>query len=699
MRLRSRQSGLGVRAIGGLTAVALLLAISRSALGADDVGTGSCCLPDGSCAVLTQSQCDAVQGDFRGVDTICEAQTCVLTGACCLGQGLCSVLSEPLCVGQGGFFQGDGIECGVLECPELIGACCFPDRPCTEGPRIECILASGDYQGHGMECAQIDCPFFSCPCSEDTNDVDRIRDDNAFETDAPAKAARCPQIVEDVIDVANTNPDIPVGTVENPFWDPATRDRSAPFHPFEFEQANVNILELHTCLDERCGDEHASWPQPDSPPLNGCVDLTGTQPGVVYGKVGTEVQVSVRQRCLLQQKLDPRGDPIRDASGRPLTAPLCVRGYQVWIRFDPALLELTSVNPVPFVGNGCITKRTPFIAGVAFSIDNVTGRGFAAAGTEVFQCPSAHDAVIAIFTFRVKAGNGDARVRFDEDHIAGQIADPDLTPAIQWTTKVAGKPVLPNLQNSAKVIVDNQPPIIESCPANLDGPIESDSLDPFDLIASGFPVSDVRPIVAGQTDAFDAPACTTFADEVGCRIERTWTVTDCAGNVAPCPVQLINEMGMAEGPVPRALGLEPRPNAVVNRASGVRTIAICYDRAVTVDSIEVTGVVSGDVTSDGTLTGNGTETITLEFAEPLANQDRYTVVVATGDSSLQWEFVTLIGDCNGDAVVNIFDLGLLRTALRAGTFDPECDIRDDGTINIFDLAHVRAALRDGASAP
>ncbi|MCH7646149.1 MAG: DUF1800 family protein, partial [Nitrospinae bacterium] len=48
---------------------------------------------------------------------------------------------------------------------------------------------------------------------------------------------------DDVIDVANTNPAIPIGTAVNPFWDPATQNRSAPFHPFGFDSANVNILE------------------------------------------------------------------------------------------------------------------------------------------------------------------------------------------------------------------------------------------------------------------------------------------------------------------------------------------------------------------------------------------------------------------------------------------------------------------------
>ena len=65
----------------------------------------------------------------------------------------------------------------------------------------------------------------------------------------------------------------------------------------------------------------------------------------------------------------------------------------------------------------------------------------------------------------------------------------------------------------------------------------------------------------------------------------------------------------------------------------------------------------------------------------------------------RWEFVALVGNCDENERVDIFDLAAMRSALRFGTFDADCDIQEDGRINIFDLAHVRTALRAQAVAP
>ncbi len=152
------------------------------------------------------------------------------------------------------------------------------------------------------------------------------------------------------------------------------------------------------------------------------------------------------------------------------------------------------------------------------------------------------------------------------------------------------------------------------------------------------------------------------------------------------------------GDFPIILSRSPSPNFVVNHTVGVAEIVAEFDRPVTVDSITIAGVNTGVVTG-GSLLGNGTQTITRTLADTLPDQDRYFVTIQGPGFLEQWEFVTLIGDCDGNAVVNIFDLGRLRNALRNATFDAECDLTLDGVINIFDIFPLRTALRVGATAP
>lgn len=143
----------------------------------------------------------------------------------------------------------------------------------------------------------------------------------------------------------------------------------------------------------------------------------------------------------------------------------------------------------------------------------------------------------------------------------------------------------------------------------------------------------------------------------------------------------------------------PLPGQVHNRVAGVRAVTIEFAIPFAEVSIEVVGVNSGPRT-DGILTGSGTPLRSLTFPQPLPDQDRYTVTVRTADCLLaRWEFVTLVGDCDGNERVNIFDLAALRLFLRSATFDPDCDIQEDGRINILDLAHLRIALRAQAAAP
>ena len=46
----------------------------------------------------------------------------------------------------------------------------------------------------------------------------------------------------------------------------------------------------------------------------------------------------------------------------------------------------------------------------------------------------------------------------------------------------------------------------------------------------------------------------------------------------------------------------------------------------------------------------------------------------------------LIGDVNGDGVVNLLDVAPFVEALADGTFVPEADINQDGTVDLLDVA-------------
>ncbi len=74
---------------------------------------GGCCLPDGTCQSLTQSECETAGGIYRGAGTICGGSLC--TGACCLPMSTCTETNDGSCAGT---FRGIGTRCSdVPGCP------------------------------------------------------------------------------------------------------------------------------------------------------------------------------------------------------------------------------------------------------------------------------------------------------------------------------------------------------------------------------------------------------------------------------------------------------------------------------------------------------------------------------------------------------------------------------------------------------
>ena len=167
----------------------------------------------------------------------------------------------------------------------------------------------------------------------------------------------------------------------------------------------------------------------------------------------------------------------------------------------------------------------------------------------------------------------------------------------------------------------------------------------------------------------------------------------------------LNDFGVIAGDAatiraapPAVVARFPDVDAVVNRVDGVTEIVVQYEQPATLTQFQLSGVRSGNVTG-AFLVGNGTTRHRFELAEPLRDRERFTVTMHLDAHLIQWDFVTLVGDCDRNGIVNIFDFARVRTALQTGTFDDDCDFREDGVINIFDLRYIRRSLRIGAEAP
>lgn len=118
---------------------------------------GACCLPDGTCEVLEESECASRGGVYQGDDVACDDVVCpppTPTGACCLPDGTCAEHTQAECEILSGRYLGDGTSCAV---DNQVGACCLPDDSCEELTRCECLDRGGTFKGVGVRCDEIEC--------------------------------------------------------------------------------------------------------------------------------------------------------------------------------------------------------------------------------------------------------------------------------------------------------------------------------------------------------------------------------------------------------------------------------------------------------------------------------------------------------------------------------------------------------------
>jgi hypothetical protein len=121
-------------------------------------GVGACCLPSGTCQVISQSNCLAQSGLYRGDGVTCAAANCPLpTGACCFTNGNCLNFTEANCATAAGTWLGGGTACNGSLCP--LGACCLPAGQCVGSvTSAQCAAQGGTFQGVGTQCSGVSCP-------------------------------------------------------------------------------------------------------------------------------------------------------------------------------------------------------------------------------------------------------------------------------------------------------------------------------------------------------------------------------------------------------------------------------------------------------------------------------------------------------------------------------------------------------------
>jgi len=122
---------------------------------------GACCERDGTCVEnKTETECQALDGEYKGGDTICAEVTC--TGACCMNpDGSCQDgKTEEQCVDTlGGSYNGGGSTCAEVDCG---GACCLPDATCEFKSPAGCIAVSGEFTFLGTVCDDVVCGGACC---------------------------------------------------------------------------------------------------------------------------------------------------------------------------------------------------------------------------------------------------------------------------------------------------------------------------------------------------------------------------------------------------------------------------------------------------------------------------------------------------------------------------------------------------------
>jgi hypothetical protein len=121
---------------------------------------GACCFPDGHCEILEASPCAALGGEHQGYGTDCDPNPCTQpTVVCCLPDGSCLLRTQQDCEeSYGGVSMPELQTCVPNPCPQVDGACCLVDGTCVIMTLVECEGAGGQWFGPLFECEPDPCP-------------------------------------------------------------------------------------------------------------------------------------------------------------------------------------------------------------------------------------------------------------------------------------------------------------------------------------------------------------------------------------------------------------------------------------------------------------------------------------------------------------------------------------------------------------
>ena len=108
-----------------LIAAALMWAAPATAGDPD----GACCLNNGACFNVTESECvENALGEYSGSETSCATVACPQAGACCREDGSCALVTV---VGGAdcwfGTYQGDDTDCNTACSPQDFACACDLD--------------------------------------------------------------------------------------------------------------------------------------------------------------------------------------------------------------------------------------------------------------------------------------------------------------------------------------------------------------------------------------------------------------------------------------------------------------------------------------------------------------------------------------------------------------------------------------------
>lgn len=133
---------------------------------------GACCRAGQPCRFeVSRSVCESSGGGvFAGPGISCSPDDpCVPKGACCTGTG-CQVVTQPDCAAAGGNYRGDETDCNTIVPQCGRGACCVSGAGCVDssGAGVTQTLCSGTlggtFKGDGSLCNTISprCPGVCC---------------------------------------------------------------------------------------------------------------------------------------------------------------------------------------------------------------------------------------------------------------------------------------------------------------------------------------------------------------------------------------------------------------------------------------------------------------------------------------------------------------------------------------------------------